>query len=466
MVFYDQPGHGRSGRLRDRRVRAAGARRDAARGARRDRARRPDRPGRPLDGRHDHHGVRRAGYPELFAERVVGRGADRHVGRAGSTRRKFGLPALIGRVGGPLLPLVNSATRLTGPAIDRAREAASDLAWLLTRRYGFGSHRPSPALVSYVEQMNSRTSVDTVARYLRTLYTHARYPALAALRAHAGAGHRRRQGHDHAGGPLGGDPPAPAGRRVRQGPDSGHVVMLEHADEVNAALIAFLEQGLRMTVAVHCGGHPGVRPPAGRPAARRRPGRADRPAGRRQDRAGPGHRRRPGRAGRRHLADVRHRPGAPAGPGARRPGAAGARRRVPAGRRGRPARRDRRPRPGRVDGGLGDRGRVGRGHGRAARRRPPAGAHRPARRRHPGGGAGARRRRLGRRRGSERAREPARPAAGRHGATRWRRTWTPAATADAGRVRHRRVRRRPGLPAAGRPVHRVPALPARGLPGA
>ena len=112
------------------------------------------------------------------------------------------------------------------------------MAWLLTRRYGFGTRKPSPALVSYVERMNSRTSADTVTRYLRTLATHSRFPALAAL----------------SGTPVlvvVGDkdmitPVAHSEEIVRRLPhaefvkihDSGHVVMLEHADEVNAALDA------------------------------------------------------------------------------------------------------------------------------------------------------------------------------------------------------------------------------------
>jgi pimeloyl-ACP methyl ester carboxylesterase len=96
--------------------------------------------------------------------------------------------------------------------------------------------------VSYVEQMNSRTSVDTVARYLRTLYTHARYPALAALRTTPTL-------------VIVGDkdmilPLAHSEAILRYLPDaefvaikdSGHVVMLEHADEVNEALIDFLEK--------------------------------------------------------------------------------------------------------------------------------------------------------------------------------------------------------------------------------
>jgi len=180
-------------------------------------------------------------YPEMFDERVVGVAL---IATSGGLvdETKFGLPALIGRVGGPLLPLVNNATRVTGPAIDRARGAASDLAWLLTRRYGFGTNRPSPALVSYVEKMNSRTSVDTVARYLRTLYTHARYPALAAL-AHTPAlvivGDKDMiTPVTHSETILKHLPDA----EFVKVPDSGHVVMLEHSELVDDSLFAFFDK--------------------------------------------------------------------------------------------------------------------------------------------------------------------------------------------------------------------------------
>jgi pimeloyl-ACP methyl ester carboxylesterase len=181
-------------------------------------------------------------YPEMFSDRVVGTVlmATSGGGLRGETR--FGLPAIIARAGMPLLPVVNSAARLSSGVLDRARRASADLAWLLTRRYGFGCDRPSAALVSYVEEMNSRTSTETVARYLRTLYTHARYPALVALK-------------DTPTLVIVGDrdmitPLSHSEEIVRRlpeaefvmVPDSGHVVMLEHADEVNEALVAFLDR--------------------------------------------------------------------------------------------------------------------------------------------------------------------------------------------------------------------------------
>lgn len=240
MVFYDQPGHGQSGKLATGEYElstlgeALRAVLDAAV---------PDGPavlvGHSMGGMAIMAFAER--YPDFFGDRVVG-----VVLMATSGGRleeaKFGLPSLIAKVGAPLLPMVHNATRLTGTMMDRARQASSDLAWLLTRRYGFGSPRPSPALVSFVEQMNSHTSTETIARYLRTLYTHARYPALAALR-------------DTPVMVICGDrdmitPLTHSEEILRYLPeaqlvtvaDSGHVVMLEHADEVNDALVKFLEK--------------------------------------------------------------------------------------------------------------------------------------------------------------------------------------------------------------------------------
>jgi pimeloyl-ACP methyl ester carboxylesterase len=240
MIFYDQPGHGRSGQLKtgeyelsrlgetlrvviDKTV--------------------PEGPlvlvGHSMGGMTIMAFAER--YPEMFDRRVVGT-----VLMATSGGRleeaKLGLPAIIGRTSAPLLPLVDNATRLTGSVIDRARKAGTNVAWLLTRRYGFGTARPSPQLVSYVEQMNSHTSAETVARYLRTLYTHSRFPALAALKNTPTL-------------VIVGDkdmitPVNHSEEILRRLPDaefvkvpgSGHVVMLEHADEVNAALMDFLER--------------------------------------------------------------------------------------------------------------------------------------------------------------------------------------------------------------------------------
>ena len=95
--------------------------------------------------------------------------------------RLFGLPDLITRAQPGVMNIVNGASRLTGGRIDKLRKASTDLAFVLTQHHGFGSEKPNPFFVSYVERMNSRTSTDTVGGYLRTPYSHARYPALRTL---------------------------------------------------------------------------------------------------------------------------------------------------------------------------------------------------------------------------------------------------------------------------------------------
>lgn len=240
MVFYDQPGHGRSSRLEQGEYTLESLGR-ALRRVIEESA--PDGP-IVLIG-HSMGGMSIMAlaelYPELFAQRVTGAVLiATSAGRLEAVR--LGLPEIIARTGRPLLPLVNGATRMTGVMLDRARAAASSIAWQLTRRYGFGTAWPSRALVSFVEQMNSRTPTETVARYLRTLYTHSRYPALEALRSVPVL-------------VIVGDkdpitPPRASAeicRRVPDAefltvPDSGHVVLLEHAEIVNGALLRFLEK--------------------------------------------------------------------------------------------------------------------------------------------------------------------------------------------------------------------------------
>jgi pimeloyl-ACP methyl ester carboxylesterase len=240
MVFYDQPGHGRSGRLPDGEytLEALGLGLASVLDA-------TVPTGRIALIGHSMGGMAIMALaehaPNLFVERVAG--VVLVSTSAGNLDQvNFGLPEVVARFRHPLMPLARNAGKITVAMVDRARKASTDLAWLLTRRYGFGSQRPSPALVSYVEKMNSATSAEVIARYLRTLYTHARLLALAALREVPVL-------------VICGDmdvltPLAHSQEIVAALPDAemvvvengGHVVLLEHADEVDEALAAFLRK--------------------------------------------------------------------------------------------------------------------------------------------------------------------------------------------------------------------------------
>jgi pimeloyl-ACP methyl ester carboxylesterase len=238
MVFYDQPGHGRSGRLPqgEYMLEALGAALDTV-------VSKAAPTGRIVLIGHSMGGMTIMALaehaPDLFAERVAG--VVLIATSAGKLDEvNFGLPEVVGRFRRQLMPVIRNAGRLTAGMVDRARNASTDLAWLLTRRYGFGTQRPSPALVSYVERMNSGTSTDVIARYLRTLYSHARLLALAPLRS---VPVLVVVGDTDVLTPL-----AHSEEICQALPDAqlvvveggGHVVMLEHSDEVNAALAAFL----------------------------------------------------------------------------------------------------------------------------------------------------------------------------------------------------------------------------------
>jgi pimeloyl-ACP methyl ester carboxylesterase len=240
LVFYDQPGHGRSGRLESGDYDIAALGRSLA--AVLDAAV-PD--GHIILVGHSMGGMTIMAfaeeYPEWFGGRVTGVVLiSTSAGLIDKT--KLGLPTLVARASAPFFGVWGGAARIGGGAIDRARVASSDLAWLLTRRYGFGDDRPSASLVTFVEQMNSKTSVETLTKYLRTLYTHNRFPALSALRGVpvlviVGT-------KDYL------TPVTHSEEILRHLPEaelvkvdnSGHVVMLEKADEVNAVMLPFLDK--------------------------------------------------------------------------------------------------------------------------------------------------------------------------------------------------------------------------------
>jgi pimeloyl-ACP methyl ester carboxylesterase len=119
-------------------------------------------------------------FPDLFAP--GGRIARVALVSTSAGGVRFGLPELVVRFRGSLLPLISGAGTATAAVLDRARAASKTLALLLTRRYGFGAARASAALVSYVERMNGATPTESVARYMCALYGHACEPGLSGLK--------------------------------------------------------------------------------------------------------------------------------------------------------------------------------------------------------------------------------------------------------------------------------------------
>ncbi len=240
VVSYDQPGHGRSGRL-DRAeytLEMLGAALHTV-------LEETTPTGRVVLVGHSMGGMAimalADAYPELFKPEGRVAGVVLISTSAGELSGvTFGLPELLVRFRKPLLPLVSGAGWVTAGMLDRAREASTDLARLLTRRYGFGSGRVSPSLVGYVERMNSATRTESVARYLRALYLHDKTMALGAMT-------------DIPVLVICGDEdlltPVEHSQAICAAlpnaelvivPGAGHVVLLEHHEAVNAVIVGLV----------------------------------------------------------------------------------------------------------------------------------------------------------------------------------------------------------------------------------
>ena len=119
--------------------------------------------------------------PELFGGRVVG------VALIGTSAGKlatvtFGLPTAVLPVTRRVLPLLTRGMTKRPRPFERSRRVGSDLAFLLTRRGGFGSADVSPALVDFVATMGAHTPVDVIAEFYDTFLSHDKLAALDVLR--------------------------------------------------------------------------------------------------------------------------------------------------------------------------------------------------------------------------------------------------------------------------------------------
>jgi pimeloyl-ACP methyl ester carboxylesterase len=239
LVFYDQRGHGASGR--------GAADRSTMRQLGHDLAAvleaRVPRGSIVLVG-HSMGGMTimalAAVRPELFGDRVVGV-ALLSTSSGNLADLDFGLPELLTRVRGALFPIAAYAMRRRPVLAERTRRLAADVVSAVTRSLSFGSE-VDPALARYVDAMIAGTPVDVIAEF---------YPTIAGLDETASLEPLRRV-------PtlvLTGDrdrliPKEHSDVLVEQLPDSeyvvvpgaGHLVPLERPDEVTGALARLLRR--------------------------------------------------------------------------------------------------------------------------------------------------------------------------------------------------------------------------------
>ncbi len=184
-------------------------------------------------------------HPELFGAggRVAGVALlDTSAGKLASVT--LGLPALMAKLHGPLLPLLLRGAGHAPGLVERGRSRTSDLAWIFLRRAAFGS-RVDPALVEFLSAMIARTRIDVIAEFYPTLMRHDKFAALDRLRdipAVIVCGER-----DVLTPPEHSREIAEALPRARLllVPGAGHQALMEDPDLVNEALQTLVEDALR-----------------------------------------------------------------------------------------------------------------------------------------------------------------------------------------------------------------------------
>jgi pimeloyl-ACP methyl ester carboxylesterase len=180
--------------------------------------------------------------PELFGSRVVGVGLlSTSAGRLAEVT--LGVPAAAARLIHRAAPGVMSVLGRAPRLVELGRRTGNDLEFALTRLYSFASEVP-PAVVDFVAQMNAGTPIEVVADFFGAFDDHDKFEALPVLAAVPTL-------------VMVGDsdlltPPAHSDDIVAALPsadhvvldDCGHMLMLEYPDEVNARLRGLLDEAL------------------------------------------------------------------------------------------------------------------------------------------------------------------------------------------------------------------------------
>jgi pimeloyl-ACP methyl ester carboxylesterase len=170
LVFYDQRGHGASGRgaAQGSTIEQLARDLDAVLKARAPR-------GPVVLAGHSMGGMTIMGLaalrPELFGTKVVGVALiSTSSGNLGELN--FGLPELLTRVRAAVFPIAAFTMRHRPALAERTRRLAGNVVSAATRSLSFASADVDPALVRYVDSMIAGTPIDVIAEF---------YPALAGL---------------------------------------------------------------------------------------------------------------------------------------------------------------------------------------------------------------------------------------------------------------------------------------------
>jgi pimeloyl-ACP methyl ester carboxylesterase len=186
-------------------------------------------------------------HPELFGDRVIG------VALVSTSPGKLagvglGVPAAAGRVLLKVAPRALTALQRRPDLVSRGLSLGADLQFVMTKRYSFASDVP-PSLTRFVAKLHAQTSLDVIAELMPAFSAHDKLDALGALvdieTLIVGGANDLMTPADHSR-----DIAEQLPRAVLAIlPEAGHMIMLEHYDIVTDYLRDLVERALRSAAA-------------------------------------------------------------------------------------------------------------------------------------------------------------------------------------------------------------------------
>jgi pimeloyl-ACP methyl ester carboxylesterase len=205
-------------------------------------------------------------FPRYVAERVAGVALlSSSAGKLGAVT--FGLPAAGARAFRAVAPGLLRVLGSPADLVERTRRATANLFSGMVKRYSFGSQDVDPAVVRFAERLIEATPIDVVAEFYPAFTAHDKGEALARL---AGLPVLVLAGEKDLLTPAAHSEDIAErlpGARLLLLPGAGHLVIMEEAEAVGAALGRLLVDAARAAGAEP----PGVLHPPGTPGPAARP---------------------------------------------------------------------------------------------------------------------------------------------------------------------------------------------------
>jgi pimeloyl-ACP methyl ester carboxylesterase len=179
-------------------------------------------------------------HPELFGTRIRGV-ALLSTSPGGLREVPLGLPTFAAKPLHRVLPVTTAVLIRNADLVEMGRSRVNDLSLLFTRFYSFGSSAP-PAMTDFTHRMLGETPIDVISEFLPTLQRHERH---AALNTMAQVPSLVMVGQDDRMTPA--EHSLDMARRMPRSeleimPDSGHMMLLEHYEQVNHQLRRLVER--------------------------------------------------------------------------------------------------------------------------------------------------------------------------------------------------------------------------------